>query len=283
MGRQRILVTNDDGIDSVGLHLLARAMCELGEVIVVAPDQEYSGSSASIGALHTMTPEAHRTAITGVDISWAVTGPPGLCVMLARLGAFGPQPDLIVSGINPGANVGHSVYHSGTIGAALTGRIGGIPGLAVSQPVDDLEVEGQGWEEALAGQCWSSAATVARAAARAMLADPPPDSGVLNLNVPNLPLSEIQGWEWSGVGQRPPRATTRAALVPKPGHEGTYHVQMSWGEEQPQPERTDTAALMDDRISVTWLSRITAVDLGTPTVDAALNRLLAERVTSARV
>ena len=282
MGRQRILVTNDDGIDSVGLHVLARAMSELGEVIVVAPDQEYSGSGASIGALHVMTPEAHRTSIAGVDIAWAITGPPGLCVMLARLGAFGALPDLIVSGINPGANVGRSVYHSGTIGAVLTGRNGGIPGLAVSQSVPELGVEGQAWEETLAGQRWDTAATVARAAARAMLADPPPDAGVLNLNVPNLPLAEIDGWCWAEVGQVPPRAMARAALEPKLGHEGTYHIRLTWGDEQAQPDGTDTAVILADRVAVSWLSRITAVTPNTPIVDAALNRLLATQVTPAQ-
>ncbi len=143
MARPRILVTNDDGIDSVGLHVLARAVAPLGDVVVAAPDQEFSGAGAAIGALHIMQPEVHRATIDDIDTAWAVTGPPALCVMFARLGAFGPLPDLIVSGINPGANVGRSVYHSGTVGAALTGRNGSIPGIAVSQSVSNFGVEGQ--------------------------------------------------------------------------------------------------------------------------------------------
>jgi 5'-nucleotidase len=122
----RILVTNDDGIDSVGLHVLARAMRSHGEVVIVAPDREYSGASAAFGALHLIQPEVHTAHVEGIDVSWAVSGPPALCVMFARLGAFGAPFDLVVSGINPGANVGRSVYHSGTIGATLTGRNGGI-------------------------------------------------------------------------------------------------------------------------------------------------------------
>ena len=148
----RILVTNDDGIDSVGLHVLARAMRPHGDVVVIAPDAEYSGASAAFGALHKIQPEVHRSRLDGIDEAWAVTGPPALCVMFARLGAFGPPFDLIVSGINPGANVGRSVYHSGTVGATLTGRNGGVSGVAVSQSVTAFGVEGQGWDEMLVNQ-----------------------------------------------------------------------------------------------------------------------------------
>jgi 5'-nucleotidase len=267
-------VTNDDGIDSIGLYVLARAMNELGDVTVIAPDQEYSGSSAAIGPLHLMQPEVRRVALEGVDTAWSVTGPPGLCMMFARLGAFGPPPDLCVSGINPGANVASSVYHSGTVGATLTARNGRIPGLAVSQSVADLGVEGQGAEEDLTGQLWDSAATVAVSAARAMLADPPPDYGVLNLNVPNRSLDDIKGWRWTTVGLAPPRTISKAKLEPKPGHEGSFRVKLSWGDEAEQPPETDTATVVDDRISVSWLSRITALELSTPTIDAALNDLL---------
>ena len=176
MNRPRILVTNDDGIDSVGLHVLARRLTVLGDVTVVAPDQEFSGAGAAIGALHVIQPEVHTATVAGIDRAWAVSGPPALCVMFVRLGAFGPLPDLIVSGINPGANVGRSVYHSGTVGATLTGRNGMIPGIAVSQSVADFGIEGQGYDEMLAGQHWESAAElVAVSAAQAVLADPPPD------------------------------------------------------------------------------------------------------------
>ncbi len=103
----RILVTNDDGIDSLGLHVLARAMVPLGDVVVVAPDSEYSGAGAALGALHLLQPEVRRAAVDGIDDAWTVNGPPGLCVMFARLGVFGPV-DLVVAGINP-ADVGARV------------------------------------------------------------------------------------------------------------------------------------------------------------------------------
>ena len=120
----RILVTNDDGIDSIGLHVLARTMRQYGDVVIAAPDQEYSGFGAAIGSIWLMKPEVHKTHVEGVEDAWAVNGAPALCAMFARLGAFG-DVDLVVSGINPGANVGRSVYHSGTVGACLTARNGG--------------------------------------------------------------------------------------------------------------------------------------------------------------
>jgi len=184
----RILVTNDDGIDSVGLHVLARAMRRHGEVVVIAPDSEYSGASAAFGALYRIQPEVHRTTLDGIDEAWAVGGPPALCVMFARLGAFGPPFDLVVAGINPGANVGRSVYHSGTVGAALTARNGGVSGVAVSQAVTGFGVEGQGWDDMLRNQQWDTAAAVAAAVVGGLVAEPPPEPVVVNVNVPNLPL-----------------------------------------------------------------------------------------------
>ena len=147
----RILVTNDDGIESEGLHVLARALKGHGEVLVVAPDSEYSGAGAAIGPLHLSEPEVRSVDIDGIDAAWSVSGPPALCVMFARLGLFG-DVDLVVSGINPGANVGRSVYHSGTVGAALTARHTNIPSLAVSQHLTGFGVEGQVWEDLIVGQ-----------------------------------------------------------------------------------------------------------------------------------
>ena len=166
----RILVTNDDGVASEGLHVLARAMRPHGEVCVVAPDSEYSGAGAAIGPIHLTQPRVQPVDISGIDTAWSVAGPPALCVMFARLGAFG-DVDLVVSGINPGANVGRSVYHSGTVGAALTARHANIPSLAVSQHVTDFDVEGQSWEEAIVGQKWHVAAQVASTVVESMFDD----------------------------------------------------------------------------------------------------------------
>lgn len=256
----RLLLTNDDGIDSIGLHVLAEAMKPFGEVVIVAPDQEYSGAGAAIGALWLNRPEVHKAHVEGFETAWAVSGPPALCVFFARLGAFGPPPDLVVSGINPGANVGRSVYHSGTIGAALTARNGGISGVAVSQSVDGFGAEGQAWEDAIAGQKWETAATIAAEAVAAMIEHPPTEASVLNINVPHCDLSELGPVRWTSVGNEPPRAMSTATLTPKIGHEGSFHVDMAFGEERPQTNETDVGAIMADEVSLTWLGRIAALD-----------------------
>jgi 5'-nucleotidase len=251
----RILVTNDDGIDSEGLHVLARAMGAHGAVTVVAPDDEYSGASAALGALNRIQPEVHQVRLEGLPDAWAVTGPPALCVMFARLGAFGPPFDLVVAGINPGVNVGRSVYHSGTVGAALTARAGGISGVAVSQAVQDYGVEGQGWDEMLAGQKWDAAGAVASAVVGGLPtgADGPV---VVNLNIPNLPIAEMAGWQYTSVGRVPPRTMAEARLEPKVGHSGTFRVEMKWGDAVSLPDGTDGGAVERGQVSVTLVSAL---------------------------
>lgn len=252
----RILVTNDDGVDSVGLHALARRLTELGDVVVAAPDREYSGAGAALGTLHLIRPEVHRIALPGVDEAWSVTGPPALCVMFARLGVFGGPFDLVVSGINPGVNSGRAIYHSGTVGAALTARNGGVSGIAVSQAVTGFGVEGQGWDEMLAGQEWETAAEVGVTVAAALVEDLPEDPVVLNVNVPNRPLSEIVGWRRAAVALLPPRTLATAELVPRVGHDGSYEVHMDWGDPIELPEHTDSGAVEAGYVAVTALSRI---------------------------
>lgn len=181
----RILVTNDDGVDSPGLLALAAALDAAGhDVLVVAPAGDRSGASAAIGPLHRAGP------IPVVAHSWpqlahvrvmAIDTPPATAVYGALLGGFGEPPELVVAGINPGANTGHLVLHSGTVGAALTAVGLGVPGLAVSMArseTDEYE--------------WATASTLAVAAVpwTADLANGP---RVLNLNVPNCPLADLRG------------------------------------------------------------------------------------------
>jgi 5'-nucleotidase len=270
----RILVTNDDGIDSVGIQVLARAMCDHGDVIVVAPDGEYSGTGAALGALHVIHPEIRRASISGIDEAWTINGPPGLCAMLARLGVFG-RIDLIVSGINPGANVGRAVYHSGTVGAALTARNGGISGVAVSQAVAGYGVEGQGWDEMIADQQWDSAADVGSAVVGAVLDADAREPVVVNVNVPNLPLPRIKDWRHATIGLLPPRAISRGRLEPVAGRDGVFAVRMEWGDEIELPPETDGGAIERDEVTISFLSRIVAEprpDLAG--LDAALDGLL---------
>ncbi|HLM29834.1 MAG TPA: 5'/3'-nucleotidase SurE, partial [Acidimicrobiales bacterium] len=144
----KVLVTNDDGVASPGLHALARSLVEQGhDVIVVAPDREMSGSAAAIGQVHVDEGiDAERIELPGLDgvPAYALAGPPGLCVLTARLGGFGEPPEMVVCGINPGCNTGRAVLHSGTVGAALTAANFGCRGLAVSIDVSTLHLHEAG-------------------------------------------------------------------------------------------------------------------------------------------
>ncbi len=274
----RIMVTNDDGVHAPGLRALANAMCELDgdhEIVVVAPDSEYSGAGASLGALHEIRPVVRHEQIEAcpVDDVWSVTGPPALCVMFARLGAFGAPFDLIVSGINPGANVGRAVYHSGTVGAALTGRNGRISGVAVSRAVAGYGVEGQAWDEAIAGISWDAAATIGRVVVQALLAELPADPVVVNVNVPDAPLDEIKGWRHTVVGHVPPRTVAQAELVPLHGEDGAFRVQMGWGDRVELDEWTDGGAVEAGYVAVSNLSRLDHENRPDVSTADALDRL----------
>ena len=146
-----MLVTNDDGVWAPGIRVLAIALAEAGhDVAVIAPAHDFSGFGAALGPLHiTGKIDFERVTLDGLDApACAVEGPPALCVFAACLGGFGDRPELVVSGINLGANTGRAILHSGTVGAALTALGFSVPGLAVSQVVGDP-------------QPWGSAATIA--------------------------------------------------------------------------------------------------------------------------
>jgi 5'-nucleotidase len=252
----RILLTNDDGIDSIGLHILARAMRPHGDVVIIAPDREFSGASAALGALNLIQPEVRKVQIEGIDEAWSVSGPPALCVMFARLGAFGEPFDLVVSGINPGVNVGRSVYHSGTIGACISGRNGGLSGVAVSQAVEGFGVEGQAWDEMLIGQKWDTAAAVTSAFVGGLVASMPAEPVLANLNVPNVEIDEIKGWRLAEVGLEPPRRMSSAVLERKQGQNDVFHVSMTWGDAEDLPDHTDGGIVENCEVAVSYLSRM---------------------------
>jgi 5'-nucleotidase len=196
----RILITNDDGIDAPGLHRLAIATVKAGmDVFVAAPAREASGASAALTAVEehrrVVVKERDLPGLAGIP-TYAVAGSPGFITLIATRGAFGDPPDVVLSGINRGANAGHAVLHSGTVGAILTGAVNGCRGLAVSL---DLLVGGRPIPvgtavetgEADAARNWDAAAGVA---ARLLpMLDRLPPMTVLNLNVPDLPTAEIRG------------------------------------------------------------------------------------------
>ncbi|WP_433272141.1 5'/3'-nucleotidase SurE [Actinosynnema sp. CS-041913] len=174
----RVLITNDDGIDSPGLTALARGAAEYGwTAVVAAPARESSGTSAGLTAAgDERRVEIERRDLPGLsDVpGYAVSAHPALIALVASQGAFGEAPDIVLSGVNRGANVGRAVLHSGTVGAALTASINGARSMAVSLDVGlEPDVEHH----------WSTAVEVAVGLFDRLAALPP--GSTLNLNVPN--------------------------------------------------------------------------------------------------
>lgn len=170
-----------------------------------------------------------RTDVEGVE-AYAVTGPPGLAVMAAALGAFGRPPDLIVSGVNAGLNTGHSIIHSGTVGAALTAHTFGARGIAISLAASDP------WQ-------WDSALPFACAAVRWVLDRRP--RTMLNINVPALPHDDIRGARWAQLDEF---GHFRVASV---GGDGRA-LQLDIGDRSAPPDpRSDTALCQDGYVTIT--------------------------------
>jgi 5'-nucleotidase len=288
----RVLVTNDDGVSSVGLHALARALVDAGlDVVVAAPDREQSGTSASIGQVNIDRPidakPVDLPGLEGVDC-YAVAGPPGLCVLAARLGGFGEAPELVVSGINPGCNTGRAVLHSGTVGAALTAANFGVSGLAVSLDVssrllheqaamsgpvaamvdDDVvaEVVPADDEEPMPGRRdgastahWDTAATLGAWFAGWVLTAPV--GTVLNVNVPNLPLEQLAGVR---QGELAAFGTVRTTVVEPATATTKLQLELRRTDDELPPE-SDSGLVNRGFVSITPLRGITVetgVDVG---------------------
>lgn len=252
----RILVTNDDGIDAPGIAHLVDAMLPLGDVVVVAPDREFSGASVSVGSLMHHTPGVRRRTVPGAAAAWAVAGPPALCVLYAQLGLLGPEPDLVVSGINPGANIGRSVYHSGTVGAAISARNCGWSGVAVSQASAVPSAEGQAFTDTLAMQKWHVAAAIAQTFVGALVKDLPREPVVVNINVPNVELDEIEGWTLADVSPAPAASMVDPVLIPRDEDPDAFDVDVSWRRNYDVPPTTDTGTVWARRVAVSYVSRL---------------------------
>lgn len=182
----RVLLTNDDGVGSKGLYELASALGQDHDVIVVAPQDERSGSGTGIGYFDPVQGVGVTSTWVAGHPAHAIDGPPGLAVMSAMLGAFGELPDVVVSGINPGINTGHSVLHSGTVGAVLTARTFGCDGVAVSL------ASGDKWH-------WRTATTLALPVIRWVLERSVPQPTTINLNVPGVEIDEVRGVRWADL------------------------------------------------------------------------------------
>jgi len=236
----RIQITNDDGIDSEGLQVLARRLHSTEhDIVVVAPDRDWSGASAALGTLEAGAElRVSQVSIDGAPglQCWALDGPPALTVVGARLGAFGDPPDLVISGINAGLNTGRAVLHSGTVGAVLTAQNFGSSGLAVSVAASDP------WH-------WDTAAELVVEVLPLLIGAP--DRSALNLNVPARPRDEVRGIRW---GRLAPFGAMRAAMRSV----GTDRVQFELTSSGYVPELdTDQGAVNAGFASITTLVGVT--------------------------
>lgn len=178
------LISNDDGIEARGIQVLSARMRDLGDVIIVAPDRNCSGASNSL----TLDAPIRIREIS--EKCYRVRGTPTDCVHIALTGLLEEDPDIVVSGINAGANLGDDVIYSGTVAAAMEGRFLGLPAIAVSLVFEDRPRYFE-----------TAAEAVARLVDR-LSHDPLPADTILNINVPDLPWSEIQGFEVTRLGYR---------------------------------------------------------------------------------
>jgi 5'-nucleotidase len=283
----RILVTNDDGVRAPGIAALARAAHLTGhDVVVVAPLVDYSGSGAAVGPVHSrhgVDYESH--VIEELDVpTYGIDGPPALAVILSCVGGFGPPPDLVLSGVNHGVNVGRSAMHSGTVGAALTGAHFGLRCLAASIRWGEEPVP------------WETPASLS-AALVPLLTESPPGT-VLSLNTPNLPLAQVRGVRQGRLarggsirsavhdaGARPhPPGEGHPHLTLPPAGSGTLRLDLvapgstSDGEDL----ETDAGLLAANYASITALTGVReAGSDARPVVDQALE-LVSERLDGVR-
>ncbi len=238
----RILMTNDDGIESPGLHALARALHERDhEVLVVAPSRDMSGVGAAIGQIRgDQRIETTPASIPGApDVkAYSLDGPPGLAAMAGCLGAFGDPPDLVVTGVNAGPNLGHACLHSGTVGGALTAATFGISALATSVDVSDP-------------MHWETACSVIDEPLRLLARLPA--ATVLNLNAPALPEDQLRGLRWATLDRF---GRVRVALAST----GDRWLQMEYrATENDLDPRCDTALLERGYATLTAIEGIAEV------------------------
>ncbi|AZU47152.1 TPA: 5'/3'-nucleotidase SurE [Aeromonas hydrophila] len=227
----RILVSNDDGVHAEGIRALSEALAACGEVIVVAPDRNRSGAS------HSLTLEVPlrvtRIAETGYH---AVKGTPTDCVHLAVNELVRPEPDMVVAGINHGANLGDDVIYSGTVAAATEGRHLGFPSLAIS----------------LVGKThFATAAHYAAQLVKGMMVHPLPADQILNVNVPDLPLDQIKGIRVTRLGNR--HRAESVICSEDPRGQSIYWIGPP-GSQQDAGEGTDFAAIEQGYVSITPLT-----------------------------
>jgi 5'-nucleotidase len=227
----RILISNDDGYFAPGLACLAQHLAAIGEVTVVAPERDRSGASNS---LTLNRPLNLRRAASGFHY---VDGTPTDCVHLAVTGMLDVQPDIIVSGINAGANMGDDTIYSGTVAAATEGFLLGIPAIAISMAKHDPEN-------------FDTAGRVAVELVQRFMQEAKPHPWLLNVNVPDIPYAQLQGTEVTRLGKR--HKAEPVVKASNPHGQPIYWVGPA-GKAQDAGEGTDFNAINNGRVSITPL------------------------------
>ena len=227
----RILLSNDDGYFSPGITLLAERLATLGDVTVVAPERDRSGASNSLTLDRPLTV---RRAPNGF---YSVNGTPTDCVHLAVTGLLDFVPDMVVSGINLGANMGDDTIYSGTVAAATEGFLLGIPSLAVSLA-------------SKTGRHFETAAAIAVQLVERFSRVPMSQPVLLNINVPSVPRSDLGGVEITRLGRR--HKAEPVVKVQTPRGENAYWIGAA-GDAQDAGPGTDFFAVANQCVSVTPL------------------------------
>ncbi|MEE9451611.1 MAG: 5'/3'-nucleotidase SurE [Gammaproteobacteria bacterium] len=226
-----ILVTNDDGIHAPGINILAESLTQIAKVDVVAPDRNRSGASHSLTLHDPLRAEQ-------LDNGYIrITGTPTDCVHLAVTGFLEAKPDIVLSGINDGANLGDDILYSGTVAAAMEGRFLGYPSIAISL------IRGE-------EPHYETAASVAKNLVLQLQSDPLPTETILNVNVPNVPLNEIKGYEVTRLGTR--HYAEPVITAKDPADKTIYWIGPA-GPEQDAGFGTDFYAVNNNCVSITPL------------------------------
>lgn len=232
--RRHILITNDDGIDADALAPLAEALSPLGDVDIIVPERNWSGASHSITLFRPL--RVRPTKLRSGHPAFMTDGSPTDCVRLAVLGFLKHRPDIVVSGINRGANMGDDITYSGTVAAAMEGILSNVPSIAISIGAFGGDID------------YEPAASFAALLARNILDRGFAPDTLLNVNVPPLPRDQIAGVEVTRLGKRTYRDQLMERLDP---YGNPYYWVGGPAVSGEAEDGTDVAAMGAGKISVT--------------------------------
>jgi len=227
----KILLSNDDGVYAKGLATLAESLKEIAHIDVVAPDRNRSGASNSL----TLNAPLHVKHLDNGLVS--VEGTPTDCVHVAITGLLSETPDMVVTGINAGANLGDDVWYSGTVAAAMEGRFLGLPAIALSLVGEHM-------------QYFETGGKVAQMMVERLLIEPLPSSTILNVNIPDIPFSDVRGFEVTRLGTRHCAEPTIRQIDPRGN---TVYWVGPAGQEEDAGPGTDFHAVRNNKVSITPL------------------------------